>query len=72
MVNFQLDEMQEGLKELAHDFAVDEIRPKAEHWDAESESWSCIDLPELKGATWMTSLSCSPISSGVELTSISD
>jgi len=37
MVNFQLDEMQEGLKELAHDFAVDEIRPKAEHWDAESE-----------------------------------
>ena len=37
MVNFQLDEMQEGLKELAHDFAIDEIRPKAEHWDAESQ-----------------------------------
>ena len=37
MVNFQLDEMQEGLKELSHDFAVEEIRPNAEHWDAESE-----------------------------------
>ena len=36
MVNFQLDEMQEMLKELAHEFAVDEIRPHAEHWDAES------------------------------------
>ena len=36
MVNFQLDEMQEMLKELAHQFAVDEIRPNAEHWDAES------------------------------------
>jgi acyl-CoA dehydrogenase len=37
MVNFQLDEMQEMLRELAHDFAVDEIRPNAEHWDANSE-----------------------------------
>ena len=36
MVNFQLDEMQEMLKELAHEFAVDEIRPNAEHWDTES------------------------------------
>lgn len=36
MVNFQLDEMQEMLRELAHEFAVDEIRPHAEHWDAES------------------------------------
>ena len=36
MVNFQLDEMQEMLKELAHEFAVDEIRPHAEHWDTES------------------------------------
>ena len=36
MVNFQLDEMQEMLRELAHEFAVDEIRPNAEHWDAES------------------------------------
>lgn len=36
MVNFQLDEMQEMLKELAHEFALDEIRPHAEHWDTES------------------------------------
>ena len=27
MVNFVLDEMQEMLKELAHEFARDEIRP---------------------------------------------
>lgn len=37
MVNFQLDEMQEMLRELAHEFAVDEIRPNAEHWDENSE-----------------------------------
>jgi acyl-CoA dehydrogenase len=37
MVNFQLDEMQEMLRELAHEFAVDEIRPNAEHWDEESQ-----------------------------------
>ena len=37
MVNFQLDEMQEMLRELAHEFAIDEIRPNAEHWDANSE-----------------------------------
>ena len=37
MVNFQLDEMQEMLRELAHEFAVDEIRPNAEHWDANSQ-----------------------------------
>jgi acyl-CoA dehydrogenase len=36
MVNFQLDEMQEMLKQLAHDFSVEEIRPKAEHWDNEA------------------------------------
>ena len=36
MVDFQLDEMQTMLKELAHEFAVDEIRPNAEHWDEES------------------------------------
>ena len=36
MVNFQLDEMQEMLKELAREFALEEIRPKAEHWDATS------------------------------------
>ena len=33
MVDFQLDEMQTMLKELAHEFAVDEIRPHAQHWD---------------------------------------
>ena len=27
MVDFQLDETQEMLRELAHEFAVDEIRP---------------------------------------------
>ena len=37
MVDFQLDEMQEMLRELAHEFAVDEIRPNAEHWDMNSE-----------------------------------
>jgi len=37
MVNFQLDEMQEMLRELAHEFAIDEIRPNAEHWDANSQ-----------------------------------
>ena len=36
MVDFQLDEMQEMLRELAHEFARDEIRPNAEHWDEES------------------------------------
>ena len=36
MVNFQLDEMQEMLKELAHEFAVEELRTNAEHWDNES------------------------------------
>ena len=36
MVDFQLDEMQEMLRDLAHEFAVEEIRPNAEHWDLES------------------------------------
>ncbi len=36
MVNFQLDEMQEMLKELAHEFSVEEVRPHAEHWDNEA------------------------------------
>ncbi|NCG01655.1 MAG: acyl-CoA dehydrogenase [Euryarchaeota archaeon] len=36
MVNFQLDETQEMLRELAHEVAVEEIRPNAEHWDTES------------------------------------
>ena len=37
MVDFRLDEMQEMLRELAHDFALEEIRPHAEHWDLNSE-----------------------------------
>ena len=36
MVNFQLDEMQEMLRELAREFAIEEIRPNAEHWDEQS------------------------------------
>ena len=36
MVDFQLDEMQAMLKELAHEFAVDEIRPHSERWDETS------------------------------------
>lgn len=36
MVNFQLDEMQEMLKKLAHEFSVEEVRPNAEHWDNEA------------------------------------
>ncbi|MDA0716122.1 MAG: acyl-CoA dehydrogenase family protein [archaeon] len=36
MVDFQLDETQAMLKELAHEFVVDEVRPHAEHWDQES------------------------------------
>jgi len=36
MVDFKLDEMQEMLRELAQEFARDEIRPHAEHWDEES------------------------------------
>ena len=37
MVDLQLDEMQEMLRDLSHGFAVDEIRPNAERWDANSE-----------------------------------
>ena len=37
MVDLQLDEMQEMLRDLAQGFAVEEIRPNAEHWDANSE-----------------------------------
>ena len=36
MVDFKLDEVQEMLRELAHQFAEDEIRPHAEKWDDES------------------------------------
>jgi len=37
MVALDLDEMQQMLQELSHQFALDEIRPNAEHWDKESE-----------------------------------
>lgn len=37
MVDFQLSEMDEMMRELAHSFAEEEVRPKAEHWDANSE-----------------------------------
>ena len=37
MVEFALSEEQEMLRELAHEFARDIVRPNAEHWDAKSE-----------------------------------
>ena len=37
MVDFQLDEMQEMLREMANEFVVDEVRPHAEHWDEKSQ-----------------------------------
>jgi len=37
MVDFQLDEMQEMLREMANEFAIDEVRPHAEHWDEKSQ-----------------------------------
>ncbi len=37
MVDFALSEEQEMLRELAHEFARDGVRPRAEQWDAESE-----------------------------------
>ncbi|MDP6899940.1 MAG: acyl-CoA dehydrogenase family protein [Candidatus Thalassarchaeaceae archaeon] len=37
MVDFQLSEEQEMLRELAHEFATESVRPTAEHWDASSE-----------------------------------
>ena len=37
MVDFQLDEMQEMLREMANEFVVDEVRPHAEHWDENSQ-----------------------------------
>ena len=37
MVDLTLSEEQEMLKELAHEFARDSIRPMAEHWDENSE-----------------------------------
>jgi len=37
MVDLSLDEMQEMLRQLAHQFCIDEERPNAEHCDLESE-----------------------------------
>jgi len=37
MVDFSLSEEQEMLRDLAHDFARDELRPHAEHWDEARE-----------------------------------
>ena len=37
MVDLTLSEEQEMLKELAHEFARDSVRPMAEHWDENSE-----------------------------------
>ena len=37
MVDLTLSEEQEMLRELAHEFANESIRPRAEHWDENSE-----------------------------------
>ena len=37
MVDFTLSEEQQMLQELAREFATENVRPMAEHWDAESE-----------------------------------
>ena len=37
MVDFTLSEEQQMLQELAREFATENIRPMAEHWDSESE-----------------------------------
>ena len=37
MVDFTLSEEQQMLQELAHEFATDNVRPPAEHWDENSE-----------------------------------
>ena len=37
MVDFTLSEEQLMLQELAHEFAMNNVRPNAEHWDANSE-----------------------------------
>ena len=37
MVDFTLSEEQQMLQELAHEFATDNVRPMAEHWDDNSE-----------------------------------
>ena len=37
MADFRLSEEQEMLRELAHEFSRDSVRPHAEHWDANNE-----------------------------------
>lgn len=37
MVDFRLSEEQEMLRELAHEFAAETVRPMGAHWDANSE-----------------------------------
>ena len=37
MVDFTLSEEQLMLQELAREFAAENVRPMAEHWDATSE-----------------------------------
>ena len=37
MVGFELDEMQQMLRDLAREFAMEEVRPNAEHWDLNSQ-----------------------------------
>ena len=37
MVDFSISEEQEMLRDLAHDFAAEELRPNAEHWDEARE-----------------------------------
>ncbi len=37
MVDFTLSEEQQMLQELAHEFAIENVRPMAEHWDENSE-----------------------------------
>ena len=37
MVGLELDEMQQMLRDLAREFAMEEVRPNAEHWDLNSQ-----------------------------------
>ena len=37
MVSFSITETQQMLRDLAHDFAAEHVRPKSEEWDQSSE-----------------------------------
>ena len=37
MVDFRLSETQQMLRDLAHGFATDHVRPRSEHWDRTGE-----------------------------------